>query len=139
MLTAGPALPKLVAMDWFYLPMVQMHALLGWCVTGLFVARGLAHQFGARWVMDERLRLLVFSAHVLLAISGLSLWGALHLDPRYEGWLSAKLVALGLYFAAGHGAFGRGDFRLLEYLVALALLAYIVGVSFTRQASLGLF
>jgi len=106
-------------MDWFYSPMVKMHALLAWCSIGLFLVRGLAHQFGAAWVTDERLRTLVFSSHVLIVVSGLSLWGALHLDPRYETWMTAKFIALGIYFATGHWAFGRGEFRLLGYVLAL--------------------
>ena len=125
-------------MDWFYGPMVKMHALLAWCSIVLFLVRGLAHQFGAAWVTDERLRTLVFSSHVLIVVSGLSLWGALHLDPRYETWMTAKFIALGIYFATGHWAFGRGEFRLLGYVLALVALAYVMAVSVTRQVLLGL-
>jgi uncharacterized membrane protein SirB2 len=125
-------------MDWFYLPMVKMHALLGWCSVVLFVVRGLAHQFGAVWVMDERLRTLVFSSHVLIVVSGLSLWGALHHDPTTEPWMVGKFIALAVYFTSGHFALGRSEFRVLEYLVALLALAYVVAVSVTREVGLGL-
>jgi uncharacterized membrane protein SirB2 len=125
-------------MDWFYVPMVKMHALLAWCSVGLFLVRGLAHQFGAAWVMDERLRTLVFSSHVLIVVSGLSLWGAMHYDPRYEPWMTAKFIALGAYFALGHWGIGRGEFRVIGYLLALIALAYVVAVSTTRQVLLGL-
>lgn len=125
-------------MDWFYGPMVQMHALLAWCSVGLFVARGLAHQFGAQWVMDERLRTLVFSSHLLIVVSGICLRGALHHDPRYEPWMTAKFIALGLYFAIGHWALGRGEFRVIGYLLALLALGYVAAVSVTRQVLLGL-
>lgn len=137
-LTAVRRLAKLTRMDWFYTPMLKMHALLGWCSIALFVARGLAHQFGAAWVMDDRLRTLVFSSHLLIVVSGLCLWGALHHDPRYEPWMTAKFLALGVYFAVGHWAMGRGEFRVIGYLIALLALAYVVGVSVTRQALLGL-
>lgn len=125
-------------MDWFYLPMVEMHALLGWCSVALFALRGLAHQFGAVWVMDERLRTIVFSSHVLIVVSGLSLWGALLHDPRTEPWMIAKFIALAVYFATGHWALGRSEFRVVEYLVALLALGYVVAVSVTRQVLLGL-
>lgn len=125
-------------MDWFYGPMVKTHALLTWCSIGLFLVRGLAHQFGALWVMDERLRTLVFTSHVLIVVSGISLWGSLHLDPRNQPWMIAKFIALGLYFATGHWAVGRGEFRVIGYLLALLALAYVTAVSMTRQVLLGL-
>jgi uncharacterized membrane protein SirB2 len=120
-------------MDWFYTQMVQMHAILGWCVLGLFLARGLGAQLGMQWPFDARLRPLIFGAHFLLAISGLSLWNLLGYDPRYHPWLAAKLIALAAYYAIGHWALTPNRFSLPAYLAALLLLAYVMGVSITRQ------
>lgn len=131
---------KLTAMDWFYLPMVKAHAVLAWCAVGLFIVRGLGHQFNidAGWVMDERVRTLVFTAHLLLVICGLCLWFALQRDVTVELWMTAKLLALAVYFPFGHWALGRGEFRVVSYLVALLALAYVIAVSMTRQVLLGL-
>lgn len=124
-------------MAWFYVQMLQMHALLAWCSVAFFVARGLAFQFGAAWVMDDRVRTIVFSIDLLMTVSGLSLWALLHHNPLYDAWLAAKLVALVVYTVCAHWAMGRGEFRVLGYLAALAALGYMVGASVTRSAWLG--
>ena len=124
-------------MDWFYTQMVQMHVVLAWCVFGLFLSRGLGAQLGMQWPFDDRLRTLVFGAHFLLVISGLSLWNLLGFNPRYDPWLAAKLLALVAYYFIGHWALTPGRFSLPAYLVALLLLAYVMAVSATRQLLLG--
>jgi uncharacterized membrane protein SirB2 len=124
-------------MDWFYLQMIELHRVLAWCSVLFFLARGLIFQFGDAWAeraMDGRIQLLVFGVDMLLTISGLSLWVLLHFNPLRDGWLMAKLLALLAYTLCAHWAMGRGEFRILGYVAALLLLAYMMGVSITRQA-----
>lgn len=125
-------------MDWFYSQMLEMHVLLAWFSVILFAARGLAALFDAEWRMDGRVLTLAFGAYTLLAVSGLSLWSLLNHNPMREDWLAAKLLALAVYGVSAHWAMTRQAFRAAAYTLALLMLAYIMGVSLTRQALLGL-
>ena len=126
-------------MDWFYTQMLQLHVVLAWCSLGLFLLRGLAYQFGAAWAKEGQVLIIVFGVNTLLAVTGLSLWSLIHFNPlTRDPWLLLKLLALGGYFASGHWAMGRGEFRLLGFLIALALMAYMMALSLTRQPLLGL-
>lgn len=122
------------------LQMSEIHALLGWSALALFLLRGLAFQFGAAWASDSRLSVLAFGVYVLLAVTGLSLWVLRFLNPTRDSWLLAKLLALGLFALCSHLALGsRNEFRLAGFLLGLLLLAYMLGVSITRSAGLGIF
>lgn len=121
-------------MSWYYTQMIQVHVLAAWAAVGLFALRGLAAALGQEWGRDARLLLLVFVAHAVLLVTGLSLWVLIHYDPFRDAWLAAKLIALGLYLVAAHFALGRGALRIPAYALALLLLAYVAAVSLTRQA-----
>ncbi|MDC8774258.1 SirB2 family protein [Roseateles albus] len=119
--------------------MGQIHAVLAWSSVAMFLVRGLLFQFGAPWVMDERVRTLVFGIDFLLTITGLSLWVLLYLNPFLrDGWLLAKLLALAAYTFSAHMAMGSNRFHLPAYFVSLLLLAYMVAVSVKRSPWLGL-
>ncbi|MDT8999420.1 SirB2 family protein [Paucibacter sp. APW11] len=125
-------------MDWYYLQMREMHALLAWVSVAFFLVRGFAFQLQAEWPMDVRVRTLVFGTDLLLTVCGLSLWGLMHFNPWYDAWLGTKLLALVAYTATAHWAMGRDEFSLLGYVLALLLLGYMMAVSFTRDPWLGL-
>ena len=125
-------------MDWYYLQMREAHAILAWFSVALFLARGAGVQFGANWPLDSRLSVMVFFTDTLLTVSGLSLWVLMHFSPLQDAWFGAKLLALVAYTGSAYWAMGRGEFRLLGYLLALLSLAYIMGLSITRQVLLGL-
>lgn len=120
-------------MDWFYVQMVQMHSLLAWLSAALFVVRGLAALFDAKWRMDIRLLSVAFLAYGMLALSGLSLWALMHHNPIYDAWLAMKLIALLLYAVCAHWAIGYGRYRAVGYAISVLMLAYILLVSTTRQ------
>ena len=120
------------------LQMSQIHALLAWCSVAFFLVRGLAFQLGVGWAMDSRLRILVFGIDALLTVTGLSLWALLYLNPLRDGWLMAKLLALVAYTVCAHWAMGGSEFRALGYGAGLLMLAYMMGVSNTRNPWLGL-
>ncbi len=125
-------------MDWFYSQMLEMHVLLAWFSVAMFAVRGLAALFDAEWRMDGRVLTLAFGAYTLLAVSGLSLWSLLNHNPMREDWLAAKLIALVIYGFSAHWAVTRQAYRATAYVLALLMLAYIMGVSLTREAWLGL-
>ncbi len=123
----------------FDFQMGQIHVLLAWFSVAMFFFRGLAFQFGATWALDDRLRTLVFGIDFLLTITGLSLWALQYLNPFLrDGWLLAKLLALVAYTVCAHMAMGRNKFHVPAYIASLLLLAYMMGVSVTRSAWLGL-
>lgn len=121
-------------MDWFYVQMVQMHGYFAWFIAAVFAVRGLAALFDAEWRMDIRLLAVAFTAYGGLAVSGLSLWALMHHDPFRDGWFAGKLVALLVYGVCAHWAIGNGRFRSIGYVVSLLMLAFMLGVSMTRQA-----
>ncbi|MEL4177504.1 SirB2 family protein [Roseateles sp. PN1] len=125
-------------MDWFYMGMRDTHAALAWFSMTLFMVRGLAVQFGAEWPLDSRWSVLVFGADTLLTVSGLSLWALLYFSPFRDAWLALKLLSLVGYTVCAYLAMGRGEFRSLAYLGALLMLAYMMGLSYTREPLLGL-
>lgn len=119
--------------------MSEIHVLLAWCSVGLFFLRGFALALRWPWALDSRLRVLAFTVTVLLTVTGLSLWVLRHYDPTRDGWLLAKLLALAAYTGFAHRALGLDEFHLRSYLVGLLCLAYMLAVSLTRSASMGLF
>lgn len=119
--------------------MAQMHALLGWAALALFLLRGVAaFQFGKRWAMDVRVRVVVFSVHFLLVMTGLSLWALRYDDPTRQSWFAAKLIGVIAFAGCAHWAMGNERFRLDGYLAGLLVLTYVALVSVTRSATLGL-
>ncbi|MDY0746946.1 SirB2 family protein [Paucibacter sp. R3-3] len=133
--------------------MVQIHVLLAWLSVIIFLARGGAYQMDLRWAMDVRLRFIVLGIDILMTVTGLSLWVLEHLNPLNDGWLGTKLLALIVYVVAAHVAMWNTnpdddeqaevkplpqEMRVPAYMVALLALAYMMGVSITRSAWLGL-
>jgi len=116
--------------------MSEIHALLAWGFVLLFLIRGAAMRLDASWVAD--MLVLVFGALVLLVVTGLSLWMLRYYNPLRDTWLLAKMLALAAYGFIAHRAMGQGRLRLPDYAAALLLLAYVMGVSLTRSAALGL-
>lgn len=125
-------------MNWFYLQMLELHKVLAWCSVLIFAVRGLAAQFGLGWAKDSRLLLMIFGVNMLLAVTGLSLWGLLHFSPLRDSWLTVKLLVLVAYALCAHWALGSGEFHVPAYMAALMLLAYAIALSATRQPLLGL-
>ncbi len=105
----------------------------------LFAARGGMQMAGVDW---RRWRWLRFTPHLndtVLLLAAVTLAVASQQYPLAQAWLSAKVLALVLYVAAGSIAL-RSDTsprtRRLAFGVALATVAYIVLVATTRSATL---
>ncbi len=103
----------------------------------LFVTRGIwmfadSPRLQARWV-----KILPHVNDTVLLASGIALAVMLGQYPFVNAWLTAKLLALLAYIALGTIALKRGktrSIRLTAFLLALAVLAYLVAVAISHQA-----
>ena len=62
-------------------------------------------------------------------------------NPLEQPWLAMKILCLLVYIALGMIAFRFGKSRrqrMLAWLAAIVVYAYIVGLALTKQVSLGL-
>jgi uncharacterized membrane protein SirB2 len=77
----------------------------------------------------------------LLLLAGIALALIIRQYPFRDAWLTAKLLALIAYIAAGHVAVRRARSvrgKLTAWLSGLALVLYIFAVAITRSPTAGL-
>ena len=99
---------------------------------GLFLLRGLALQWGARWVMAAPLRHLSYGIDTVLLAAALLLLAFLPWSVFQNGWLAVKLLLLVGYVVAGSFALKRGRTRRqkrLAYILALLLYACMYSIA----------
>ena len=87
------------------------------------------------------LRVTPHVVDTLLLAAGIALAGIIHQYPFVDAWLTAKLLALIAYIAAGHIAVRRARRvrdKLTAWLIGLALVLYIYAVAFTHDPAAGL-
>ena len=109
--------------------------------ASLFVMRGI-------WVIQESgnlaKRWVRTTPHIVdtfLLLSAILLAIGLQQYPVTHGWLTAKVAALLIYIGLGMVAIRHGhnrQLRIVSWIAALVVLAYIIGVAVTRSATLGL-
>jgi uncharacterized membrane protein SirB2 len=103
------------------------------CLRGVWMMSD-SGMLGHRWV-----RVLPHVNDTVLLAAGVGLAFALRLSPAANPWLTAKLVALVVYFALGTLALRPGrpkPVRIAAWVAALAVFAYMAAVAVTRSASL---
>jgi uncharacterized membrane protein SirB2 len=110
-------------------------SVAGFIVRGFWMLRG-SPMLQHRWV-----RVAPHVIDTLLLLSAILLMLKLRQYPFVHDWLTAKVIALGVYIGLGmvalrHGRSKRA--RAMAYFAALGVFAYIVGVALTRSATLGL-
>jgi len=113
----------------------QVHVLLAYVTIAGFSIRGLLSIFGAAMLRQRWIRIAPHVIDTVLLACGVTLAVQLHVDPREQGWLAAKLLGLLGYIGFGIGAM-RARSRPAKaacYLAALFSVAYIVRVAITRQ------
>jgi len=72
----------------------------------------------------------------LFLLSGIALVWMLHLNVFSESWLLAKFAGLIVYIVLGTFAIKRGatlQIRIIAFVGALAVFAYIVGVALAKS------
>jgi uncharacterized membrane protein SirB2 len=103
---------------------------------GLFFARGLAAQLGARWAMAAPLRYLSYAIDTVLLTAALMLVAILHQYPFVHAWLTAKVVLLVIYIVLGSFALKRGRTKAIRatcWMAALVVFATIFWIARTRD------
>ena len=119
-----------------YLTLKAVHvAAVGLSGAG-FVARGLGHFAGARWVASRAARTLPHVVDTVLLASAVGLAYSLRLSPLATPWLLAKLAGLCAYVGLGTVAlrFGRTrNTRAAAWVAALLVFGYIVSVAVSKD------
>ncbi len=95
------------------------------------------------WMMTQsrhlQLRITRIAPHVIdtvFLLSGIALVWSLQLDAFSEPWLVAKFTGLIIYIVLGMVAIKRGptmQIRIIAFVSALAVFAYIVGVAISKS------
>ena len=121
-----------------YALLKSTHVILAYVTIAGFVLRGY-------WLaMDSDLnrhRVTRIAPHVIdtvFLLSGIGLLFYLALQPTQQPWLLAKFVGLVAYIVLGMFAlrFGKSTpVRLLAFVAALSVYAYVVGVALSRSTA----
>ena len=111
----------------------------------MFTALATISGFGLRgyWMMSRsdylQLRITRIAPHVIdtvFILSGIAMVWLLQLDAFSQPWLLAKFAGLIIYVVLGTIAIKRGptmQIRIIAFVSALAVFAYIVGVAISKS------
>jgi len=120
-----------------YILIKSLHMIAAIATISGFVLRGY-------WMMMQsdklNLKFVRIAPHVidtLFLLSGIALVSILQLNAFSEPWLLAKFAGLIGYIVLGTVAIKRGttlQIRVIAFVGALSLFAYIVGVALTKSA-----
>lgn len=119
-----------------YLMIKSLHMVTGVVTISGFVLRGY-------WMMTQsdklQLKVIRIVPHIvdtLFLLSGIALVSMLHINVFSESWLLAKFAGLIAYIVLGTFAIKRGatlQIRIITFIAALAVFAYIVGVALAKS------
>lgn len=119
-----------------YLLIKSLHMITGVATISGFVLRGY-------WMMTQssklQLKVTRIAPHIidtLFLLSGIALVSMLQLNAFAESWLLAKFAGLIAYIVLGTVAIKRGStlqIRIVAFVGALAVFAYIVGVALAKS------
>jgi uncharacterized membrane protein SirB2 len=121
----------------WYIPVKYVHVSAVLASGSLFFVRGLAlNVFGARWVMNARLRYVSYAIDTVLLSAAILLTIIIGQYPFVHAWLTVKVLLLVVYIVLGSFALKRGRSVAVRYacwLAALAVLAFIASVAVTHN------
>ena len=119
-----------------YLAIKSLHTLTAAATILGFILRGY-------WMMKQsdklQLRITRIAPHVVdtvFLLSGVAMVWMLQLNAFSQPWLVAKFTGLIVYIVLGAIAIKRGpsmQIRIIAFVSALAVFAYIVGVAMTKS------
>ncbi len=119
-----------------YLLIKSLHMFTALATISGFVLRGY-------WMMSRsdylQLRITRIAPHVIdtvFILSGIAMVWLLQLDAFSQPWLLAKFAGLIVYVVLGTIAIKRGptmQIRIIAFVAALAVFAYIVGVAMSKS------
>ena len=107
----------------------------------LFILRGGLQMASVNWRRWHWLRIVPHVNDTMLLSAAIALTIMSSQYPGVQPWLTAKVVALFVYIAAGCLALRPGlspARQLGAFAVAVLMVTYIVGVALTRSPTLGL-
>jgi uncharacterized membrane protein SirB2 len=113
----------------------HLHMTLAYVTIAGFAVRGLLSLADSPLLRRRWIRIAPHTVDALLLACGVALAVQLHVDPRYQGWLAAKLVALLAYIGFGIVAMRarRRPVKAACYVAALVSVAYILAVATTKS------
>lgn len=122
--------------------LIALHVSTAAVTLCLFALRGWWLLREPAVLQNRFLRIAPHSNDTILLLSAIGLAVVTRQAPGPDAWLTAKVVGLLLYIGLGFTAFRvarTAGGRMIAWLGALAIFAYIVGVAVTRDPAAGLF
>jgi uncharacterized membrane protein SirB2 len=107
----------------FYPEIKSVHVAAVMASGALFAVRGAAVNLGGAWAMTWPVRYLSYTIDTILLTAALMLVTILHQYPFVHGWLTVKVLLLGVYIALGTYALRRGHTRKVRVVCWVAALA----------------
>jgi uncharacterized membrane protein SirB2 len=107
----------------------------------LFMVRGGLMLTASPLLQTQTLKILPHAIDTMLLTTALMLTTVIHQYPFSTGWLTAKVVLLGVYIVLGSIAIKRGrtrSTRIAAFIAALLTIGFLVTVARTHHP-LGLF
>jgi uncharacterized membrane protein SirB2 len=106
-----------------------------------FIFRGILMLNGSAMLKKKWLKIAPHVNDTILLVSAILLVRQTGLYPLEQPWLMAKIIGLLVYIGLGMMAFRFGKTRnqkLLAWMGAIAVFAYICGLAITKSLSLGM-
>lgn len=119
-----------------WLVLKTIHVTAATVTITLFVIRGLWMMTGSARLRSRWVRIVPHVNDTILLAAGIGLAGMTYQYPLVHGWLTAKLLALGVYIGLGMVAmrFGKTTrVRATAWSLAVLTFAYVVAVALTRS------
>ncbi len=119
-----------------------MHIGTVYVTLVLFVLRGFWMLLDSPKLQQRWVRILPHVNDTLLLIAAIGLVVVAELNPLQQPWILAKIIGLLAYIGLGTVALKRGrtkPIRVMAFIAALVVFAYIVAVAVTKQVVPGLF
>lgn len=119
-----------------YLIIKNLHALSAVVTIAGFVLRGYWMVTGSDKLQHPVTRTAPHVVDTVFLLSGIAMLVILSLDPFSQGWLVAKFAGLIAYILLGTVAIRRGStlrIRIIAFVGALSVFAYIVGVALSKS------
>lgn len=106
-----------------------------------FIFRGILMLNGSAMLKKKWLKIAPHVNDTILLVSAILLVRQTGLYPLEQPWLMAKIIGLLVYIGLGMMAFRFGKTRkqkLLAWMGAIAVFAYICGLAITKSLTLGM-
>ncbi len=114
----------------------SLHMITGVVTISGFILRGYWMMAQSDKLQLQVIRIVPHIIDTLFLLSGVALVWMLHLNVFSESWLLAKFAGLIVYIVLGTFAIKRGatlQIRIIAFVGALAVFAYIVGVALAKS------